>query len=240
VLQLKKPDRRRWDDRKVDHVRPHLERAERRGRFGVVAIVSTQEFQWVFGATKRKAAGGGVWFDWSKSERRVGTYYFYIRDADFGLGFIKLCTHFPYPGKVWCNGHEWAKNQAKRQRVPFRELTNGLASCGDIERLQAICDRFGPADVQAFFDRWMAIIPTPLTAADRAAGWWWELSMRQVEVSRTLVFDDPRRARASSSPWSPTTWVWGGPSRCRWSSPARCGARPSTPTWSASSPRGPR
>ena len=39
------------------------------------------------------------------------------------------------------------------------------------------------------------MIPTPFTAADRAAGYWWELSMRQVEVSRTLVFDDPRRAR---------------------------------------------
>jgi len=41
----------------------------------------------------------------------------------------------------------------------------------------------------------MAAIPTPLTGEDRRAGYWWELSMRQVEVSRTLVFDDPRRAR---------------------------------------------
>jgi len=41
----------------------------------------------------------------------------------------------------------------------------------------------------------MALIPTPLTREDRAGGYWWELSMRQVEVSRTLVFDDPRRAR---------------------------------------------
>jgi hypothetical protein len=193
VLQLKKPDRSRWDDRKVDHVRPHLERAERKGRFGVVAIVAAQEFQWVFGATKRRGSGGGVWFDWSKSERRVGTYYFYIRDADFGLGFIKICSWFPYPAKVWCNGHEWAKNQARRQRVAFRELANGFASCEDAEGLQDICDRFGPDDVQAFFERWMAVIPTPLTAADRAGGWWWELSMRQVEVSRTIVFDDPRR-----------------------------------------------
>ena len=39
------------------------------------------------------------------------------------------------------------------------------------------------------------MIPTPFTAEDHAAGYWWELSMRQVEVSRTLVFDDPRRAR---------------------------------------------
>ncbi|MGH3406268.1 MAG: hypothetical protein ACRDRJ_27780 [Streptosporangiaceae bacterium] len=41
----------------------------------------------------------------------------------------------------------------------------------------------------------MSVLPLPLTAADRDAGYWWELSMRQVEVSRTLVFDSPRRAR---------------------------------------------
>ena len=35
----------------------------------------------------------------------------------------------------------------------------------------------------------------PLTDYDEACGYWWELSMRQVEVSRTIVFDAPRRAR---------------------------------------------
>jgi hypothetical protein len=50
--------------------------------------------------------------------------------------------------------------------------------------------------MQAFFDRWMSRIPVPLTAADQMAGYWWQLSMRQVEVSRTLVFTAPRQARA--------------------------------------------
>ena len=54
----------------------------------------------------------------------------------------------------------------------------------------------GPGTIEAFFDRWMSVLPVPLTAADRAAGYWWELSMRQVETSRTIVFDAPRRARA--------------------------------------------
>ena len=35
--------------------------------------------------------------------------------------------------------------------------------------------------------------------------------MRQVEVSRTLVFDDPRRARAFFEPPSPTTSALGWP-----------------------------
>ena len=79
--------------------------------------------------------------------------------------------------------------------IGYTELENGFRSCSDPERLQAICDSLSPDHVQAFFDRWIAQIPTPLQAEDRAAGYWWELSMRQVEVSRTLVFDDPRRAR---------------------------------------------
>jgi hypothetical protein len=36
----------------------------------------------------------------------------------------------------------------------------------------------------------------PFTRADQRAGYWWEISMRQVEMSRTIVLDAPRRARA--------------------------------------------
>ncbi len=195
ILSLKKPDRTRWDDRKLDHVGPYLEAAEAQGRFGIVAIVAAQEFAWVFSAKNRSSTPDMVSFDFVKEERRVGMYYFYVLDPEFGPGFIKVCTYFPYPSRVWVNGHEWAKRQAARAGIDFTELANGFASCADPARLQAICDRFGPADVQGFFDRWTEVIPTPFTEADREAGYFWELSMRQVEVSRTLVFDDPRRAR---------------------------------------------
>ena len=123
-------------------------------------------------------------------------FYFYVIDEDFGLGFVKIASYFPYPAKVWVNGHEWAKRQANKAGLGFHELANGFAACDDSAALQAICDRLGPADIQAFFDRWMTVVPTPLAAADQAGGYWWELSLRQVEVSRTLVFDAPRRARA--------------------------------------------
>ena len=97
---------------------------------------------------------------------------------------------------MWLNGHEWVKRQALRAGLAFTALSNGFQSTPEPTRLQALCDSFGPADVQAFFDRWITVIPTPMTAEDRAAGYWWELSMRQVEISRTLVLDDPRRARS--------------------------------------------
>jgi len=115
-------------------------------------------------------------------------YYFYVLDEEFGPGFIKICTHFPYPATGLFNGHEWAKRRARRAGLSFGELANGFSSCEYPEALQAICDRFGPRGIEEFFARWTAIIPTPFTDADRATGYFFELSMRQ-----------------SAERWSPTT-----------------------------------
>jgi hypothetical protein len=71
ILRLKKPDRSRWDDRKLDHVRPYLERAEREGRFDVVAIVACQEYQRVLSARDR--AGYGKPAALSTSRRIAGS-----------------------------------------------------------------------------------------------------------------------------------------------------------------------
>ena len=98
VLHLAEPDRTRWDDRKLDHVQPYMGAAEKAGRYGVVAIVAAQEFQWVFSATK-KTDGKAVWFDWAKTERRVSCYYFYLHDREFGPGFIRILHLLPVPGQ---------------------------------------------------------------------------------------------------------------------------------------------
>jgi hypothetical protein len=182
-------------DRKIDRMRPYLARQAATGRAGVAAIGVAQEFTPVSTATKRTGQTTGVWFSYAVSQRRVTCYYFYIWDDDFGPAFIKVCAYFPYPMKIWVNGHEWAKRQATRAGIEFTELSNGFATCAEPAALQAICDRLGPGAIQVFAERWWSILPLPLTEADRAAGYWWELSMRQVETSRTLVFDAPRRAR---------------------------------------------
>jgi hypothetical protein len=183
----------RKHDRKADVMRPYLDAA---GGPGVVAIGVAQEYQSVFTGYERTVQPGTSRFGFQKEDRRVSVYYLYVSDDDFGPGFIKICTYFPYPAKIWVNGHEWVKRQATKEGLAFTSLANGFASTDDPARLQAICDRLGPDQIQAFFERWMEVIPTPLTPTDRAAGYGWELSMRQVEVSRTIVFDAPRRGRA--------------------------------------------
>ncbi len=192
LIQFKKRER------KIDRVRPLLRTAEKQGRCGVVAVGVAQEFQRVFACHRRKEPrrSGAPWFDFVKADRRVTCYYFYILDEEFGECFIKICTYFPYPIKLWCNGHEWAKRQAETLGIGFTPLSNGFASCEAPAALQAVCDRLGPLQIQKLFDRWMRRLPRPLTDRDRAAGYWWELSMRQIEVARTTVFDAPRYARS--------------------------------------------
>jgi hypothetical protein len=184
-------------DRKADVMAPYLDAAAATGCSQVAAVGCAQEFQLVWTARKRDTdPGKAPQFSFTKENRRVSVFYVYIWDEQMGGGFIKICTYFPYPLKVWVNGHEWAKRQALTAGIGFTALSNGFASCDDPAALQAICDRFGPGTMQVWFERWMARIPLPLTAADRDGGFWWELSMRQVETSRTLVFDRDVHARA--------------------------------------------
>jgi hypothetical protein len=183
--------------RKAEVMQPYLEQAAGTGRSQVAAIGVAQEPQVVWTARQRDTdPGKPPQFSFTKENRRVTAYYFYLWDEEFGDAFIKICAYFPYPVKVWVNGHEWAKRQAARAGISFTELSNGFAAASDPDGLQAICDRLQPGTIRVFFERWLARLPVPLTPADQAAGFWWELTMRQVEVSRTLVFAAPRHARA--------------------------------------------
>jgi hypothetical protein len=64
---------------------------------GVVAIGVAQEFQSVFATSRRDYASGPPSFTFYKADRRVTAYYFYVMDAEFGHGFIKLCAYIPLP-----------------------------------------------------------------------------------------------------------------------------------------------
>jgi hypothetical protein len=173
--------------------------AEHRARFtqaeGVVFIGVAQERASAFKARKLTGAEKGVLFEFSRQSVAVNHYYFYVQDQEWGPAFVKVGTYFPYPVRICLNGHEWAKQQARQVGLTFTSLDNGFLSCDDPARLQAICDGLGPSDVQRFFDRWVAHLPWPLTPADRLAGYRHRLSIWQLEVSRTQVFDRPVQGR---------------------------------------------
>lgn len=163
---------------------------------GVYLIGVAQEKASAFKAQAGGKAGAGhIHFDWDRQSVCVNHYYFYLQDADFGPAFVKVGTYAPYPMKVYLNGHEWVKHQLQQEGIAFEALDNGFLSCADPERLQAVCDLLGPEQIQAFRAKWLARLPLPLTPDDQVAGYDWRLSIWQMEVSRTQVFDEPLRGR---------------------------------------------
>ena len=94
------------------------------------------------------------------------------------------------------NGNEWAKQQAAQQGISFKALDNGFASYENPEALAQICHSMSAQDVHAFFDRWQAVLPSPLTPEDRRRGYGHALAFRQLEISDTRVFDRPAAGRA--------------------------------------------
>ena len=178
-----------------DIARPHLDAAEAAGREGVVLIGIAQERADVFRPPAKRDREPGHY-----AVRRTSAYvdhvYFYLFDAQVGGAFIKLCTYGPWSLRVWLNGHSWARRQLEGRHLGYQPLDNGFARVDDGRALQAICDSFSAAVIERFVRRWLAVLPSPFTAADADAGYRYELSIMQLEVSCTEVFDRPLHGRA--------------------------------------------
>ena len=87
------------------------------------------------------------------------------------------------------------KRQLTQRGIPFEPLDNGILSCADPRRVQAICDGLSAAKIEAFAHKWLRRLPHPFTAQDQRAGYRYALSILQAEFSLTQVLDRPVTGR---------------------------------------------
>jgi hypothetical protein len=130
-----------------------------------------------------------------KSTALVNHYYFYCLDRDFGPFFLKFCSYFPYNAKLCLNGHEYVKRQLEQRRIEYQALDNGVLSCADPKRLQALCDGLSGEKIEALLRKWLRLLPHPFAVKDRQAGYRYQLSILQIELSLTQVLDRPVSGR---------------------------------------------
>jgi N-terminal domain of anti-restriction factor ArdC len=109
--------------------------------------------------------------------------------------FLKFCSYFPFNAKLCLNGHEYAKRQLAQKGIAFEALDNGILTCADPKRLQAICDGLSAAKIDALLRKWLRLLPYPFTGADRTAGYRYDFSILQTEFSTTQVLDRPVHGR---------------------------------------------
>lgn len=181
-------------ERKDDVAKGYLARFE--AHEGVLFIGRAQEKTRVFRTEKRRNPTTGRGYAWIvPSTAIVNHYYVYAVDADFGPFFLKFSSYFPYTGRLCLNGHEYAKRQLDKAGIAYEALDNGFASCADPARLQAVCDGLDPARIDWLLRKWLARLPNPYSDEDQAAGYRYELSVLQAEVSLTQVLDRPLTGR---------------------------------------------
>jgi hypothetical protein len=165
-------------------------------RDGVIFVGKAQEKCTVYRTEKRHNPKTKRAYAWIvKSTALVNHYYFYCVDENFGPFFLKFCSYFPYNAKLCLNGHEYAKQQLEREHIAYQALDNGIRSCADPKRLQQICDALSAAKIDALLRKWLRRLPHPYPAADRAAGYRYQLSIWQIELSLTQVLDRPVSGR---------------------------------------------
>ena len=182
----------RKGERKDDVVQKYRDRFP--APSGVVLVGVAQERAWGWASSKTQR-GRWVHFTWRRKSVCVNHYYIYVIDPDWGPAFLKVCGYAPYALKLCLNGHEWAKRQLQRRRLRFTALDNGFLACATPAALHAVCESLSETEIERFFTRWLDRLPLPLTAQHRAAGFAYRLSILQMEVSRTQVFDRPVRGR---------------------------------------------
>ena len=180
-------------ERKDDRTQDYLRRSD--GGEGVLYVGVAQEKARVLRTERRHDPVHGPYPWLVPSTAMVNHYYVYAVDDDFGPFFLKFCSYFPYNAKLCVNGHEYLKRQLAKEGVAFGALDNGIASCADPARMQALAEGLDAAKVDALLRKWLARLPHPFTAADRAAGIRYDVSVLQAEFALTQVFDRPVQGR---------------------------------------------
>ena len=163
---------------------------------GVLFIGKAQEKAAVCRTEKRRHPQTGQTYPWLvRSTAMVNQYYIYAVDRDFGPFFLKFCSYFPYNAKLCLNGHEYLKRQLSKEGIAYEALDNGILSCADPARLQALCDGLTAPLIDGLLRKWLARLPHPFTPEDRQAGYRYDVSILQAEFSLTQVLDRPVTGR---------------------------------------------
>jgi hypothetical protein len=87
------------------------------------------------------------------------------------------------------------KRQLEQHGIAYQALDNGVLSCADPKRLQVLCDGLSAAKIEALLRKWLRLLPHPFSARDRQAGYRYDLSILQMELSLTQVLDRPLTGR---------------------------------------------
>jgi hypothetical protein len=117
---------------------------------GLICIIGSVERCQAFDV---RSGGRKGWLHLVKRERRCLHLYFYFMDRDYGLMHVRLQTWFPFTIQVCINGREYLARQMDRRGIHYQRLDNCFAYIDQLEKAQALMDRFEDRNWVDFLNR---------------------------------------------------------------------------------------
>ena len=116
-------------------------------------------------------------------------YYFYFKDAQLGLCYLRVPTWAPFRLQFYFNGHNWLAGRLDQAGIGYELVDNAFTYIEDFEKAQAIADSFEVRKLHHLIDRY-ANLYCPVAAKLCSIGYHW--SIMQVEYAADLVFKDDK------------------------------------------------
>jgi hypothetical protein len=170
-------------DRRDNFVKPYFQRAQPEQ---VVVILKAREPAGIMIAIGDKQKN--KWHLEIK-KRWVDQYNFYLRDAQWGPMFVRVCPYFPFSVRVCLNQHSWLAQRLQESGVRFTQTQNAFRRCQNPEVLQQLADSLSAKDVITCGNKWVRQFVPFFTAQERREGsCWHRLFFAQVEYCDNLIF----------------------------------------------------
>jgi hypothetical protein len=119
--------------------------------FGIAVILKSRENARIAVSYATTTGGNRI----EVVSRFVWQYYFYLRDADWGRMFLRICPYFPFNARVYVNQHERLARQLEAERIFFQQAGNALVACAAPTRLQQLADGLTTDDLETTVQHWL-------------------------------------------------------------------------------------
>jgi hypothetical protein len=176
------------EERRDNFVKPYFERAQ---PDQVVVIIKAREPAGIMVAIGDKKKN-----KWHLEIKRrwVDQFNFYLRDAQWGPLFVRVCPYFPFSLRICLNQHNWLAQRMQEVGIGFTQTQNAFRRCQDPDRLQRLADTLSGHDLITCGNKWVRrLVPFFTDQERREGGCWHRLFFAQVEYCDNLIF----RARAA-------------------------------------------
>ena len=169
------------EGRRDDFVKPYFRKAQ---PDQVVVIIKARE-----PAGYMTAIGAGKKWHLETKYHWVDQYNFYLRDAEWGPLFVRVCPYFPFSTRICLNQHHWLAQKMKQAGIRFTQSGNAFRRCSDPEALQNMADSLTAQELIRCGHKWLKrLIPFFSGSERREHGCWHQLFFSQAEFCENLVF----------------------------------------------------